>query len=450
MRLANVNASPGGMLTFVNLTGTDCPAAENISPLVDAGPDASVNLPSTLLDGTVWDDFVTPVSVLWTVQSGPGTVTFGNAASVDTTAAFSAAGTYVLRLTADDGVNAPVFDEVTLTVVNPPPVVSAGPDQTVAFPGPASLDGTVTDDGVTTLTTTWTMQSGPGTVSFGNASLVDTTATFSAPGTYVLRLTANDGPNTVFDEVTIVVTPPTLLYFSTLGDVNVGGLGSADDADIYAWFGGTTYTRAFDASANGVPAAADVDALVVVDSDTFYLSFLATTTLPGVGSVASQDIVRFDAGTWSMYFDGSDVGLTAAAENIDAFEILGGNLVAVSTTGNPDVPGITGEADEDLFQCTATSFGNDTVCAWSFFFDGSDVTLQAGPENVDGAAVVGANVYLTTVGGFAVTGLSGEDEDVFACNGGSRGATTTCTSFTLFFDGSANGVTDDLDAIDRP
>ncbi|HET9665564.1 MAG TPA: multicopper oxidase domain-containing protein, partial [Desertimonas sp.] len=426
MRLTNVNASPGGMLTFVNLTGTDCPPAENIAPRVDAGPSESVDLPSTLLDGTVWDDFVTPVSVAWTQVSGPGTVTFANAASVDTSASFTTAGTYVLRLTADDGVNPPVYDEVTLTVVNPPPVVSAGADQTVAFPGPTSLDGTVTDDGATPVSTTWTMQSGPGTVTFGNANLVDTSATFSAAGTYVLRLTANDGVNTpVFDEVTIVVTPPTLLYLSTLGDVNVGGLGSPDDADIYAWKGGTTYTRVFDASANGVPAAADVDALVVVDSDTLYVSFLAATTLPGVGAVASQDIVRFDAGTWSMYFDGSDVGLTTAAENVDAFEILSGSAVAVSTTGNPDVPGITGEADADLLQCTGASFGNDTVCAWSFYFDGSDVGLQAGPENVDGAAVVGPDVYLSTAGNFSVTGVSGANEDVFACNGGSRGATTT-------------------------
>ena len=451
MRLTNVNASPGGMLTFVNLTGTACPPAANIAPLVNAGPDESVNLPSTLLDGTVWDDFVTPVSVEWTQVSGPGTVSFANDASVDTSASFDMAGTYVLRLTADDGVNAPVSDDVELTVVNPPPVVSAGADQTVAFPGPASLDGTVTDDGVTTVTTTWTMQSGPEPVTFGNASFVDTTVTFSAAGAYVLRLTANDGVNPpVFDDVTIVVPPPTLLYLSTLGDVNVGGLGSADDADVYAWKGGTTYSRVFDASANGVSAAADVDALVVVDSDTFYVSFLAATTLPGVGAVASQDIARFDAGTWSMFFDGSDVGLTAAAENIDAFEILSGTVVAVSTTGNPDVPGVTGEADEDLLQCTGASFGNDTVCAWSFFFDGSDVGLQAGTENVDGAAVVGANAYLSTTGGFSVNGTSGEDEDVFACNGGSRGAATTCASFSLFFDGSASGITDDLDAIDRP
>ena len=193
MRLTNVNASPGGMLTFVNLTGTDCPAAGNIAPLVDAGPGASVNLPSALLDGTVWDDFVTPVSVLWTEEAGnPAPVTFGNAASVDTSVSFVAAGTYVFRLTASDGTNPPVSDTVTLTVVNPPPVVNAGADQTVQLPASASLDGTVTDDGLTLLTTTWSVLSGPGTVTFGNPNSVDTTATFGAAGTYVLRLTAND------------------------------------------------------------------------------------------------------------------------------------------------------------------------------------------------------------------------------------------------------------------
>ena len=70
---------------------------------------------------------------------------------------FVAAGTYVFRLTASDGTNPPVSDTVTLTVVNPPPVVNAGADQTVQLPASASLDGTVTDDGLTLLTTTWSV-----------------------------------------------------------------------------------------------------------------------------------------------------------------------------------------------------------------------------------------------------------------------------------------------------
>jgi hypothetical protein len=406
-----------------------------------------------LLDGTVWDDFATPVSAMWSQQSGPGTVAFADAASVDTSASFDMAGTYVLRLTADDGVNAPVFDEVTIDVLNPSPTVDAGPDQTIPFPGPAALDGTVTDDGA--VTTTWTQQSGPGTATFGNASLVDTTATFSAAGTYVLRLTADDGVNApVFDELTITVLPPTLLYFSTLGNVIVGGLGSGDDADIYAWKGGTSYERFFDASANDVPGGADVDAFAVVDSDTFYVSFEGGTTLPGVGVVAAQDVVRYDAGTWSMFFDGSDVGLTTNGENVDAFEIISPSTVIVSAAGGGggiDVPGITGEAQQDLLRCNG-SFGLDTVCTWSFYLDGNEVGLQAGPENIDGAAVVGSAVSLSTEGGFTIPGAggaSGDDEDVFTC--ASLASPTSCSGgWSVFFDGSANGVTDDLDAIDRP
>ncbi len=79
---------------------------------------------------------------------------------------------------------------------NQAPVVGAGADQSVTLPATASLDGTVTDDGLpagSTVTTTWSRVSGPGTVTFGNANAVDTTASFSVAGTYVLRLTATDG-----------------------------------------------------------------------------------------------------------------------------------------------------------------------------------------------------------------------------------------------------------------
>jgi hypothetical protein len=94
---------------------------------------------------------------------------------------------------------------------NQPPVVSAGPDQTVTLPASANLDGTVTDDGLpnppASFTTTWAKVSGPGTVTFGNANSVDTTASFSASGTYVLRLTANDSVLSNSDDVTVTVNP---------------------------------------------------------------------------------------------------------------------------------------------------------------------------------------------------------------------------------------------------
>ena len=191
----------------------------NAPPSVDAGSDDSITLPDddVNLDATVSDDGLpnppASVSVTWTKQSGLGTVTFGNANAVDTTAEFSAAGTYVLRLTADDNhLNA--YDEVTITVVpqNTAPSVDAGSDDEITLPDDdVSLDATVSDDGLpnppASVSVTWTKQSGPGTVTFGNANAVDTTAEFSAAGEYVLRLTASDGDLNAYDEVIITVNP---------------------------------------------------------------------------------------------------------------------------------------------------------------------------------------------------------------------------------------------------
>jgi len=187
----------------------------NQPPFVDAGPDQLLNQPAAAaLDGTVLDDGQpTPPSLTtsWTKFSGPGTVGFGNASAVDTTAAFGAAGTYVLRLTANDGA-LEASDDIVVTVNvagNQPPGVNAGVDQIVTLPDSAALDGTVIDDGVSgQLTTTWTMLNGPGNVTFGNAAAVDTTASFSSAGLYTLRLTADDGIFSVSDDAVITVYNP--------------------------------------------------------------------------------------------------------------------------------------------------------------------------------------------------------------------------------------------------
>lgn len=92
---------------------------------------------------------------------------------------------------------------------NQPPVVNAGPDQTITLPAAAALDGTASDDGLPSgsVTTLWSKVSGSGTVTFANGNAVDTTASFSTSGTYVLRLTANDGSLSSSDDITIVVNP---------------------------------------------------------------------------------------------------------------------------------------------------------------------------------------------------------------------------------------------------
>jgi len=94
-----------------------------------------------------------------------------------------------------------------------PPVVEAGENQAVLLQdGAVQLAGTATDDGEPnpSLDIEWTRISGPVTVVFDPCNTVEAPAvTFPEAGTYVLRLTADDGQTVVYDEVTIMVDNPT-------------------------------------------------------------------------------------------------------------------------------------------------------------------------------------------------------------------------------------------------
>jgi hypothetical protein len=90
---------------------------------------------------------------------------------------------------------------------NSAPSVNAGADQTVEVDASANLRGTASDDGRvnSTLIIRWSKVSGPGTVTFGSTSSLNTTARFSATGSYVLELSANDGELTSTDRIGINV-----------------------------------------------------------------------------------------------------------------------------------------------------------------------------------------------------------------------------------------------------
>jgi hypothetical protein len=251
------------------------------------------------------------------------------------------------------------------------------------------------------------------------------------------------------------------MYFSTAADFAVPGVaGPYDNADIYAWDGGTGFSRVFDGSAAGLPGNADIDSLLVVDSDTFYMSFSRNqgTTVPTLGTIQDEDIVKYDAGTWSLLFDGSPAGVGLGdndGEDVDAFELLPNGHIIISTVANPTVPGVTSPApaDEDLFECNPTFTGSTvSSCTWTMYFDGSDMSLTQNSEDVDGVAISGASIYMSTFGAFATSAptLSGGGEDVWICNSATTGAASACGSYTMFFDGSVRGITDNLDAIDLP
>ena len=200
------------------------PSSQNQPPAVEAGANQTVTLPenSVFLVASVTDDGLpnppAATSSSWSQVSGPAAVAFNNPANVDTQATFSVAGTYVLQLQANDG-SLSAADEVTIVVypeiINQPPVVNAGNSQTLTLPeNSVLLDGSVSDDGLpnppATTSIFWSLVSGPATVIFNNPANVDTQATFSVAGTYVLQLQANDGSLSVVDEVTIIVYPDTI------------------------------------------------------------------------------------------------------------------------------------------------------------------------------------------------------------------------------------------------
>ncbi|HWY77118.1 MAG TPA: beta-L-arabinofuranosidase domain-containing protein [Verrucomicrobiae bacterium] len=91
-----------------------------------------------------------------------------------------------------------------------PPRVTAGVDRDVVLGGKTYLSGTVkslkTDNGGAQFA--WTKASGPGDVKFKDAHATATTATFSQPGDYELKLTAGSGNLTSSSTLKVKVTQP--------------------------------------------------------------------------------------------------------------------------------------------------------------------------------------------------------------------------------------------------
>jgi len=221
---------------------------------------------------------------------------------------------------------------------NTPPVVSAGSNQTVTFPTDAALIGTASDDGQPgpKLTTLWSVVSGPGTVTFGTAISLNSSASFSAPGTYVLRLTADDSALTASSDVTITVLPkadntsptltspasssPTTVSVGQLATFSVGASDANGDALTVSWNYG-----------DGTPATS-------ASTHTFAVAgtyFVRATITDGQGGILTSDITMTvtDAAT------GGSGGGTGGPG--------GGGGGAVIPPGDNDLDGIPDDVDTD-------------------------------------------------------------------------------------------------------
>jgi RHS repeat-associated protein len=188
-------------------------AATTQPPVVSAGPSQMIALPANTvtLYGSATDNGV-PMTIIWSEISGPTVVTFSSPNAAVTQVTFTVPGAYVLQLSASNA-QYTTTSQVTVYVYaagngqNQPPYVNAGPNQTIVLPAPVQLNGISVDDGLPngTLAISWTVVSGPGTVTFSNQTAAVTTASFSMAGTYVLQLSADDSVLLSTSNVTITV-----------------------------------------------------------------------------------------------------------------------------------------------------------------------------------------------------------------------------------------------------
>jgi len=182
------------------------------------------------------------------------------------------------------------------------------------------------------------------------------------------------------------------------------------------------------------------------------------TSVPGVGTVNDDDIVAYDpvAATWSLYFDGADVGASALA--IDGLARLAGGDLLISFTTDSTLAGLVGGPsgtsvdNSDIVRFTPSSLGSTTAGTWTFHFDGSDVGLTTSNENIDAIAIsTDGKLVISTTGAPGVTGLSSlQDEDLIVFTSTSLGSVTS-GSWGYFFDGSDVGLStnssEDIDAV---
>ena len=155
----------------------------------------------------------------------------------------------------------------------------------------------------------------------------------------------------------VVADDGDFLFSVESGETLAGGL-RVNNEDVVRYDASEgDFELVFDGSDVGVSDLA-IDALALLPDGDLVLSFRPSTTLlssllgtkvkvPGVtGKVEDSDLVRFTPtslgddtrGKFSLFFDGSDIGLTDAAEGIDAVEIVGHDIY-LSTSGSFKVDG---------------------------------------------------------------------------------------------------------------
>ncbi|HSF60441.1 MAG TPA: DUF1996 domain-containing protein, partial [Gaiellaceae bacterium] len=357
--LPTITSNGGGPTAAVS-------AAENQTVVTDvdaSDPDAGDTLAYSISGGVDMVAFV--------IDSGTGALTFLNAPDFELPTDTGMNNVYDLVVTVSDGNGGSDTQAIAVTVTNEneftPDITSNGGGPTAAVSA-AENQTAVTDVDA----------------SDGDGQ----TITYSISG-------GADAARFAISSSTGVLTFVNAPNFEAPTDV---GQNNVYDVNVQASDGGSDDTQAISVA---VADVAEGGATIL------YFSIETAQTLSGI-PVTPQDIVAFDGQSYSLFVDGSDVGLDLAAENIDAFALLADGSVLLSTTGNPSLPGISGSRDEDVLALSPGLRGATTTGTWSMYLDGSAVGLEASGEDVDAVELLeDGRLLVSTSGAVSVTGVSG-------------------------------------------
>ncbi len=263
--------------------------------------------------------------------------------------------------------------------------------------------------------------------------------------------------NSPISEATAIQSNSTSFYFSLQATTTLSGETFQDEDIIFYDEASQSFSTYFDGSDLGL-ADLEIDAFDIIGEDEILLSFNTAATIDGL-EIDDSDLVLFTAsqlggttqGSFELFFDGSDVGLTTNGEDIDGIQLLEDGSILISTSGSVRVPGLTGVKDEDILRFDPTSTGSNTAGTFSVYLDGSDIGLSTS-KSEDVAALTlddDGNLYLSTVGAFSVPEVVGNDEDVFVFLPTSTGDDTSGSfESNLFFDGGNLGIKGDIRGLD--
>jgi len=186
-----------------------------------------------------------------------------------------------------------------------------------------------------------------------------------------------------------------------------------------------------------IPTATDTP--IPTNTPGYSYGYNTPTPMPTILAIDSV------TGSWSMYFDGSDVGLKK--HDVNAFHVLDNGDILMSFN-KPFKAAGTIYDDSDIAYFAATSLGTNTAGSFSMYLDGSDVQLTKGGEDIDAIAIApNGDLVISTLGNAKVNpNIKVKDDDLLRLENGSFGDNTSGT-WHFHFDGSDVGFTKSVEDI---